>query len=71
MKKRIYKVPVKFVFEGKFYVEAESAREAYGIVDNDCHMVMGSGVQSDSEDVSDWDFDMHSEKFIGRVTRDK
>lgn len=71
MKKRIYKVPVKFVFEGEFYVEAESAREAYGIVDNDCHMVMGSGVQSDSEDVSDWDFDMHSEKFIGRVTRDR
>ena len=31
----------------------------------------GSGVQSDSEEVSDWDFDMHSEKFIGRVTRDK
>ena len=50
MKKRIYKVPVKFVFEGEFYVEAESAREAYGIVDNDCHMVMGSGVQSDSEE---------------------
>ena len=68
-KKKVYTVPVKFIFEGEFYVEADSAAEARDIVSEDCHLVMGNGVQSDSDNVEYWDVDMHSEKTIGKVTR--
>lgn len=70
-KRKTYTVPVEFVFKGEFQVEAGSAREAWKIVNDECHLVMGQSVQSDSEDVVDWDFDMHSEKYIHRVTRSK
>ena len=64
-----YKVPVKFVFEGEFYVDADSAAEARRIVSEECHLVMGEGIECNDDDVTDWDFDMHSEKYIGRVRR--
>lgn len=68
-KKKIYTVPVKFIFEGEFYVEAESAADARGTVSDDCHLVMGTGVQAYSDKVGDWNVDMHSGKVIGRVIR--
>lgn len=68
-KKKIYTVPVKFIFDGEFYVEADSAAEAREIVSDDCHLVMGNGVQAYSNNIEDWDVDMHSEKVIGRVTK--
>ncbi len=64
-----YKVPVKFIFEGEFIVKADSAAEARDIVSNECHLVMGQSIECHADEVSDWDFDMHSEKVIGRVTR--
>ena len=70
-KRKTYKVPVEFIFNGEFYVEADSARDAWGIVSEECHLVMGQSVQSNSEDVVDWDFDMHSEKIIHKVTIEK
>ena len=62
-------MPVKFVFEGEFYVEAESAEEAGRIVNEECHLVMGQGIECNADEVTDWEFDMHSEKTIGRVRR--
>jgi len=64
-----YKVPVKFIFEGEFIVKANSAAEARDIVSDECHLVMGQSIECHADEVSDWDFDMHSEKVIGRVTR--
>lgn len=68
-KQKTYTVPVKFVFEGEFYVEADSAAEASRIVSEDCHLVMGQGIECNADEVTDWEFDMHSEKTIGRVRR--
>ena len=69
-KKKTYIVPVKFTFEGEFYVEADSASEARKIVSDECHLVMHQGIECDADEVLDWDFDMHSGKYIGRVTRE-
>lgn len=44
-------MPVKFVFEGEFIVEADSAADAREIVGNDCHLVMGQCIQSDADEV--------------------
>ena len=68
-RKKTYTVPVKFTFEGEFYVKADSAAEAREIVSEECHLVMGQSIECNADEVSDWDFDMHSEKYIGRVTR--
>lgn len=68
-KKMTYSVPVKFVFEGNFVVEADSASEAREIVERDCHLVMWQSIECNAEEVEDWEFDTHSEKTIGRVTR--
>ncbi len=64
-----YIVPVKFVFEGEFTVKAGSAAEAREKVIEECHLVMGQRIEANDDDIVDWEFDMHSEKVIGRVTR--
>ena len=70
-RKKTYRVPVKFVFEGEFQVEAESASEARDKVNEGCHLVMGQRIEASDDDIVDWEFDMHSEKTIGRVTRER
>lgn len=66
---KVYKVKTRFVFEGFFKVKVESKKEARELVQNNCGMVMGGGIQStlDDDDV-DWDFSCHPDKKIVSVT---
>ena len=64
-----YIVNTRFVFSGVFEVEADSRTEARELVMKECGLVMGGGIHTtlDDEEV-DWDFDIHPETEIGRIT---
>jgi hypothetical protein len=63
---KTFTIPVKFVFEGKFFIKAESQKEAERIVKEDCAMTLGSGVHSTLNDGDvDWDFPVHADKIVG------
>jgi hypothetical protein len=65
-----FEVDTKFVFSGKFFVEAESKEQTREYVDNHCGLVIGGNVHSTlSEDQVNWDFDVHPDKVIGRIWR--
>lgn len=63
--KKVYTVPVKFVFEGKFFIKADSKEQAKEFADKQCGMVTNNGIHStlSDEDVN-WDFPVHPEKII-------
>ena len=65
-----YIVNTNFVFSGVFEVEADSLDHARDIVMNDCGLVMGGDIHTtlDDEEV-DWDFNIHPETKIGRITK--
>jgi hypothetical protein len=66
MPKRTYVVPVKYIFKGKYKVEAESRQEAEEKVKDSCWMTSsGYGSTLSCEEI-DWDFPMHPEKQIMR-----
>jgi hypothetical protein len=54
-------VETRYVFSGKFFVEADTKKEAERIVDEDCNMTLSGGIHSNCDDV-DWEFDCHPEK---------
>jgi hypothetical protein len=62
---KTYTVKTNFCFTGKFFVKAESEKEANNMVKNDCGFVMGRGIHTGQpEDVVDWDFPIHPDKKI-------
>lgn len=64
-KKKVYTVPVKFVFEGQFFIKADSKEQAKEYADKHCGLVIGGDIHSSlpDEDV-DWDFPVHPQKVI-------
>lgn len=68
-RKALYRVPVRFVFEGYFLVEAESAKSAYQTVKDGCGMVSPTINSPLTEEVKDWDFPMHPNKIISKITK--
>jgi hypothetical protein len=65
-----YEVDTRFVFSGKFFIEAENTEQARECVDKHCGLVIGGNVHSTlSEEEVDWDFDVHPDKVIGRIRR--
>ena len=64
-----YRVNTRLVFSGVFEVEADSRTEARELVMKECGLVMGGSIRTtlDDEEV-DWDFDIHPETEIGRIT---
>ena len=69
MKKRVYRVRTRYIFEGVFEVVAESREEARQKVIQDCGLVMGGNVHSTLPDEEiNWAFSMHSEVRTGRIT---
>ena len=76
MKSKIYKVKVKYIFEGEFFVEADSKMEAKDIVSKDCGLVIGGDIHTSSPAVKDWEFSIHPDSHItsinvGRVVKDE
>lgn len=63
--KKVYTVPVKFVFEGRFFIKADSKEQAKEYAHKHCGMVTSNGIHSTlpDEDV-DWDFPVHPQKII-------
>ena len=66
-----YIVNAKFIFSGIFEVEADSRNQARDIVINSCSLVMGENIQDMSNNEVGWDFDIHPEKRIGRISKKK
>ena len=62
---KTFTVPVKFVFEGKFFIKAGSQEEAERIVKEDCAMTHRGVHTSVCDDTVTWDFPVHSEKIVG------
>jgi len=67
---KVYKVKTRFVFEGVFEVKASSRVEAHQMVQDNCGMVLHSGIQTTLEDdVIDWNFSCHPDKKIISVVK--
>lgn len=64
-KKKVYTVPVKFVFEGQFFIKADSKEQAKEYAEKHCGLVIGGDIHSSlpDENVS-WDFPVHPQKII-------
>jgi hypothetical protein len=65
MGKKEYTVKTKFIFEGEFYVEAESREQALEFVGKHYGLVIGGNIHSTlpDEDVN-WNFDVHPKKIV-------
>jgi hypothetical protein len=64
-KKKTFTIKTKFVFEGEFYVKAESKVQAREFVGKHCGFVIGGDIHSSlpDEDVH-WKFNIHPKKII-------
>jgi hypothetical protein len=63
MIKKIYRVKVKYTFDGFYEVLADSKVQAKKIVSNNTSLVMGSSitVNSNAESIKEFDFPIHPE----------
>ena len=69
MKKRVYRVRTRYIFEGVFEVSAESREEARHKVILDCGLVMGGSIHSTLPDEEiNWAFSTHPEVRTGQIT---
>ncbi|MDD3063212.1 MAG: hypothetical protein PHX50_10350 [Massilibacteroides sp.] len=69
---KVYKVKTRFVFEGVFEVKASSRVEARQMVQDNCGMVLHSGIGIQTtlkDDVIDWNFSCHPDKKIVSVVK--
>jgi len=63
-----FSVKTRFIFEGSFFVHAESKRQAKEYIEKQCGLVLNGNIHSTlSGDIADWDFPMHPKKQIGRI----
>ena len=69
MKKRVYRVRTRYIFEGVFEVSAESREGARQKVIQDCGMVMDGSIHSTLPDEEiNWAFSTHPDVRMGRIT---
>ena len=62
-KKRIYTVPVRYVFMGEFKIKASSKAQAEEYAEKHCGLVLGGDIHSSLPDeMVNWDFSVHPEK---------
>ena len=66
MTKKIFLVDVKFVFEGKVKIEANSVDDAYHKAANDFGMVAGD-FSTSGEHILDWNYSIHPEQTIEHI----
>ena len=68
MKKRVYRVRTRYIFEGVFEIVAESKEEARQKVRQDCGLVMGGNIHSTLPDEEvNWAFSIHPDVKMGRI----
>lgn len=64
-KKKQYTVKTKFVFEGEFYITAQSKEQAKDYVMKLCGLVLGGNIHTTLPvEVCDWDFNVHPVKIV-------
>ena len=69
MKKRVYRVRTRYIFEGVFDMVAESKEEARQKVLQNCGLVIGGSIHSTlPDDEINWTFSTHPEVRTGRIT---
>ena len=69
MKKRVYRVRTRYIFEGVFEVVAESREGARQKVIQNCGLVMGGNIHSTLPDEEiNWAFSTHPEVRTGQIT---
>jgi hypothetical protein len=63
-----YTVKTRFIFEGCFFIRAESKAQAKEYVEQQCGLVMGGSIHTllPDED-ADWDFPIHPDKEVVRI----
>ena len=70
MKKKVYRVRTRYIFEGVFEIVAESKEEARQKVLQDCGLVMDGSIHSTlPDDEINWAFDRHPNKRISRIMK--
>ena len=70
MKKKVYRVRTRYIFEGVFEIVAESKDEARQKVLQDCGLVMNGSIHSTlPDDEINWAFDIHPNKQIDGITK--
>jgi len=70
MKKKVYRVRTRYIFEGVFEIVAESKEEARQKVLQDCGLVMNGSIHSTlPDDEINWAFDRHPNKRISRIMK--
>ena len=66
---RQYAVKTQFIFTGTFFITARNKNEAKELVEKHCGLVLGRGIHSTLSDKdADWDFPMHPDMRIGRIS---
>lgn len=64
-KEKNYTIKTKFVFEGEFYITAESKEQAKEYVMKHCGLVLGGDIHTTlPNDICDWYFNIHPEKIV-------
>ena len=70
MKKKVYRVRTRYIFEGVFEIVAESKEEARQKVLQDCGLVMNGSIHSTlPDDEINWAYDRHPNKRISRIMK--
>ena len=70
MKKKVYRIRMRYIFDGVFDMVAENKEDARQKVIQDCGMVMGGSIHSTlPDDEINWAFDKHPNKHIDRITK--
>ena len=65
MKKKEYTIKTKFVFEGEFYIKAESKEQAKEYVIKHCGLCLGGDIHTSlPNDICDWDFNVHPQMVV-------
>lgn len=64
-KEKKYTVKTKFVFNGEFYITAESKEQAKEYVMRHCGLVLGGNIHTTLPDeICDWNFDTHPDTIV-------
>ena len=70
MKKKVYRIRMRYIFEGVFEVVAESKEDARQKVLQNCGLVMGGSIHSTlPDDEINWSFGRHPNKRVSRITK--
>jgi hypothetical protein len=68
--KQTYRIPVRFIFRGDFYIKAENPGQAEEYAEKHCGLVIGGGIHSTlPADEVDWDFEVHPDMHIFRAKK--